>query len=1049
MSRRPSRKREEPTASPRGRSGKLPVKVSSKRSNKLGTLSATSLKANSWSSKLTTEVTDRLRRVECISSTHLATISLLAQDFNTQQRKSYSSWPHLGLLALVCFDFALYISYFPWNSYSDFDAFIFAMACFSILIACMCWTYNMITHRRLRRTSVDINTYREKARQSPWQATAINLAFILSSLTTCAAITVWFTYLRCCEYWAADVSTALCNSGCEGGSLPPIQVIILALLPLSYQIFLNGSNWRVVLFLWSISFLTILLSVFALGQYTSASFMLICITLLIGILMAEIRRQQHDCFEYFISEMKLMEDLLLSKFKVEDERNRSLELRKMIGNIAHDVKSPLSSLRLGLDSLLSSLIRKEYSMDISGTDSVTCSVKEEIEICRELESTFAFMSMTIGRACDFERTNKGFTLSPDLQYVHLDPIVTRMLNCCHGMKNNVDIKVAPISRMMNAKFHTDESWLFDNLLCLVSNAVKFTDNDTVHVRFALKRDPVANKVMLRTEVEDAGPGIPEEARESVFNLFNEGQKKVGGSGLGLYCLSRRVHALGGSYGVKDREGECFDRGLVFWFEIPFVTYRKRGRGEAPSNGPAASGKLRSVRSNSPQPPSDDGSEASPMVSIRSRRHNLGSPNYRMQMQAPDMGKKQLSLISSRPSSIKSNTSAKAKKSIKSSGFVAPSGSSKSSWSTKDKKQTISSEIVKNVSAKISGLFQEASNDVTFSPIQPFDDVVISDPHGNAEKSNDMDQSSGISVDSIRVLIIGHDHDVIRMLLSLGHHVDFAESGMVAYEILQARNFDAVIISPEIRFNDTLIFLQKFRYIERNRPNVMGSQLIIALLLSNDNADGDTLLSGGADEVLYSPFSAVELDLVIANRDGQVGDMSLSLHYNSLETEEFSAPNADNNVNTRVEGAVGRVHRRSLDAMEILVVDDSITILTTLKRTLKNAKYEVTTAENGAIALELMLQHRFDAVLIDQQMPIMDGPECVRKFREVESERPRNDSDSRYQLIVGMSANTDDDCKEVAFKSGVDFFVQKPFPLHRLQEILKQYYAIDSYDAAEI
>ena len=908
--------------------------------------------------------------------------------------------------------------------------------------------FNMITHRRLRRTSVDINTYREKLRHSPWQTTAINLTFILSSLATCAVITVWFAYLGCCERWAADVSTVLCNSGYEGGSLPPMQAVILALLPLSYQIFLNGSNWRILLFLWSISFLTILLSIFALGQYTSASFMLVCIVLVIGVLMAEIRRQQHDCFEYFISEMRLMEDLLLSKFKVEDERNRSLELRKMIGNIAHDVKSPLSSLRLGLDSLLSSLIRKEYSMDIAGSDSATCSVKEEIEICRELESTFAFMSMTIGRACDFERTNKGFSLSPDLQYVHLDPIVTRLLNCCHGMKNNVDIKVAPISRMMNAKFYTDESWLFDNLLCLVSNAVKFTDNDTVHVRFTLKRDPVANKLMLRTEVEDAGPGIPEEARESVFNLFNEGQKKVGGSGLGLYCLSRRVHALGGSYGVKDREGECFDHGLVFWFEIPFVTYRKRGRGDATSNGPAASGKLKSVRSNSPHPPSDDGSDVSSMVSIKSRRHNLGSPNYRMQFQAPELGKKQLSLISSRPSSAKSNASAKAKRSTNSGGFVAPSSSSKSSRSAKEKKQTISGEIVKNVSAKITGLFQDPTNEVIFSPIQPFDEVVVSDPSGSAEKSNDMDHSSGLSVDSIRVLIIGHDHEVIRALLSLGYHVDFAESGMVAYEILQARNFDAVIISPEIRFNDSLIFLQKFRYVERNRPNVMGSQRIIVLLESSNTAGGDTLVSGGADEVLYAPFSASQLELVIANRDNQVGDEGISTRYNSLESEENGVPDTENYANLKSGKASGGLHGRALDAMQILVVDDSITILTTLKRTLKNAKYEVTTAENGAIALELMLQHRFDAVLIDQQMPIMDGPECVRKFRAVESERPRDESDARYQLIVGMSANTDDDCKEIAFQSGVDFFVQKPFPLHRLQEILKQYYAIDSYDAAE-
>ena len=897
-----------------------------------------------------------------------------------------------------------------------------------------------------------MSTYREKTNYSNLQA-VLNLAFAVSALCTCSIITVWFTYLGCSDQSGKGISAVFCVSGCEASSLPPLQSTLLVLLPLSYQVFLNGWNGRVLLFLWTVSFLTVLLSILAMNRYSSASFMILAIAILVGIVMTEIRRQQSDCFEYFISEMKLMEDMLLSKFKVEDERNKSLEMRRMIGNIAHDVKSPLSSLRLGLDSLLSNLIRKEYSMDVGGTDSSILSLKEEIEICRELEATFAFMSMTIGRACDFERTNKGFALSPDLQYTHLDPIVTRVLNCCHGMKNNVEIKVAPISRIMNAKFYTDESWLFDNLLCLVSNAVKFTDNDTVQVRFSLRLDPVANKQMLRVEVEDAGPGLPEDGKESVFNLFNEGQKKVGGSGLGLYCLSRRVRALGGNYGVRDREGDAFGRGLIFWFEIPFVTYRRRGRSEAHANGRPLSGKQRSERSNSPSPQSEDGSEVSSMVSVRSRRHNLSAPNYRMPYHAPQLGPKKLSLISSRPSSAKSNTSGNARISAKSGRFSPPTLSGKSSKSVKEKKNAITSDLSKNISDKISGLFSDHSKDLVFTPVQAFDEIIVPDRTMNSGNRSDVERYSSGSVDSIRVLIIGHEHDVIRTLISLGHHVDFAESGMVAYEMLQGRNFDAVVISPEIRFNDMLIFLQKFRFFELNRPNVMGRQLIVALLESEDGNEGHTLINAGADDVFNAPFSAAQLETAIESHDGHGnrvhGDYSKTLPIDiSQDDNELRFRTQDDiSAERSAESSQGRTFRRSLEAMQILVVDDSITILTTLKRTLKNAKYEVTTAENGAIALELMLKNHFDAVIIDQQMPIMDGPECVRRFRQAENERCQGDSGSMYQLIVGMSANTDDECKEVAFQAGVDFFVQKPFPLLRLQEILRQYYAMDSYDAA--
>lgn len=78
------------------------------------------------------------------------------------------------------------------------------------------------------------------------------------------------------------------------------------------------------------------------------------------------------------------------------------------------------------------------------------------------------------------------------------------------------------------------------------------------------------------------------------------------------------------------------------------------------------------------------------------------------------------------------------------------------------------------------------------------------------------------------------------------------------------------------------------------------------------------------------------------------------------------------------------------------------------------------------------------------MPVMDGPECVRELRKHEG----RSSQAYHQLVIGMSANTDEECKMTAFEAGVDYFVQKPFSIPRLQELIKQYYGIDSYAAED-
>jgi CheY-like chemotaxis protein len=123
-------------------------------------------------------------------------------------------------------------------------------------------------------------------------------------------------------------------------------------------------------------------------------------------------------------------------------------------------------------------------------------------------------------------------------------------------------------------------------------------------------------------------------------------------------------------------------------------------------------------------------------------------------------------------------------------------------------------------------------------------------------------------------------------------------------------------------------------------------------------------------------------------------------------------------------------------LRVLVVDDSMAILKMTTMMLRRKGFSVTTAENGLLALNILnaSTDRFDVILLDLQMPVMDGLECTRRIREMESSRlPEEHADpdgvdTHNEFIVGVSANSDHDTVIQAYEAGVDLFISKPFTM---------------------
>lgn len=118
---------------------------------------------------------------------------------------------------------------------------------------------------------------------------------------------------------------------------------------------------------------------------------------------------------------------------------------------------------------------------------------------------------------------------------------------------------------------------------------------------------------------------------------------------------------------------------------------------------------------------------------------------------------------------------------------------------------------------------------------------------------------------------------------------------------------------------------------------------------------------------------------------------------------------------------------------ILVVEDEMINALLLKRLLKNAGYNVTVANNGSEAIQVLGKETFHAVLTDWMMPEVDGIELIKYIR-------RNVAPPPYIILI--TALVAENSRNYSLSSGADDFIQKPIDvddmLLKLNEGLQRY-----------
>jgi CheY-like chemotaxis protein len=159
--------------------------------------------------------------------------------------------------------------------------------------------------------------------------------------------------------------------------------------------------------------------------------------------------------------------------------------------------------------------------------------------------------------------------------------------------------------------------------------------------------------------------------------------------------------------------------------------------------------------------------------------------------------------------------------------------------------------------------------------------------------------------------------------------------------------------------------------------------------------------------------------------------------------------------------LGAESTESCRAYSVLVVDDAPSILKMTTMLLTKKGHTVEKAVNGAQAVDMCNMQvdsggqSYDVVLMDLQMPVMDGPTAIRRIREAERKAAEEGRDRagdlesgggkawqyqarpHRQLIIALSANSDSDTMQEALDAGADHFMSKPFLYDTFYELMQK------------
>ena len=204
--------------------------------------------------------------------------------------------------------------------------------------------------------------------------------------------------------------------------------------------------------------------------------------------------------------------------------------------------------------------------------------------------------------------------------------------------------------------------------------------------------------------------------------------------------------------------------------------------------------------------------------------------------------------------------------------------------------------------------------------------------------------------------------------------------------------------------------------ERLRKDAATAQVPVIMLSSDDHAEtARRCRELGVSTLLTKPVAQAAL------LEAVLKALASSPTSNSAATMRFDV-NATPTLPMMLSGD-------SLPPLRLLLAEDNIFNQRVIVTLLERAGHQVRVAENGAEAVDLFARESFDMILMDVQMPVMDGQEATAAIRGLELGR------KNQTPIIALTAHAMQGDRERFLASGMDGYVTKPIRPHELWSVM--------------
>jgi CheY-like chemotaxis protein/signal transduction histidine kinase len=604
---------------------------------------------------------------------------------------------------------------------------------------------------------------------------------------------------------------------------------------------------------------------------------------------------------------------------------------------------------------------------------------EQTEYSRTIKESAESLLTLINGILDFSKVEAG---KLDLEEIDFN-IHTMLENFITTMAFRAEEKQLELIHQVDPRIPAfvkgDPGRLRQILTNLVENAIKFTPTGEIRVRGALEKEN-ETQLVLTFSITDSGIGIPLEKQNLLFKNFTQldssDTRKYGGTGLGLAISKQLTELMGGKIWVKGKK----NHGTTFSFTVQLKKSFKQFLGsdstkisdlkvlvidENEISGKMIQRQLHSLAVESDLAP------ASQAISAMKKAHGKAIPY-------------QIAIFDSTLSDMEGATLARTLK------------------SDPDLDKTALVLITPLGKRGDANIYKALGFSAYFTkPIRGSDlyDCLVmltTQKETAQEKITDLITQHSLSDNrNGKFLLLLVEDNVINqkvalgILKKMGYRADIASDGYQAIKILETSCYDLIFMDCQMAHMDgyeatKIIRDAKSNIIDHNVP-------IIAMTANAMTGDRQKCLDAGMTDYMSKPIRPEVLSGVL---------------------KKWLAPTPP-----------------SIDNLSVLIVDDNPINRKVIKGLCNRLNWQPREACDGKQALELLRKNDYDLVLMDCQMPIMDGYEITRTIRNLTSDVKNHDIS-----IIAVTANVSDKNRLKCINSGMNDFLPKPVKLPMLKEI---------------